>query len=101
MAQSFSQCNLGVDKLQVKAFGHCLAGHFAFVDIEAGEKPASYLAMRVQSLKTLVRQSKAIGQGSVIQRSSAGLRHGARHVRDTIVDDAIDDISRLGVCGRL
>ena len=69
MAQSFSQCNLGVDKLQVKAFGHCLAGHFAFVDIEAGEKPASYLAMRVQSLKTLVRQSKAIGQGSVIQRS--------------------------------
>ena len=52
-----------------------------------------------QRLQALVGELQAVVQRRVVQRVRRGDRHGARHVGDAIVDDAVDLVGRLGMGG--
>ena len=48
-----------------------------------------------------VRDLEREGQRRIVEREGAGPGNRARHVRDAIMDDAVDFVDRVGVGGRM
>ncbi len=44
-----------------------------------------------------IRERKAIGERRIVQSMARRMRHDARHIGDAIMDDAVDNVDRLGM----
>src|ERR1700722_18769799 len=75
-----------------------LAGELALVHVEAGAKVGIVLE---RLHPALVGERERERQGRVVKGEGRGAGDGARHVGDAIMDDAVDDIGRMGVRRRL
>ena len=77
-------------------FGHAAMRDVAVIGIHAR---ASAGMVRAGALQALVRELQQVGKRGVGQREGGGMRHRGRHVRDAVVQHAVDEIDRLGVRG--